>query len=101
MTGMDIETAARNGIGTLTVVFNNSVMAAERDVMVTSTAKYGTLGVGGNYALVAQGLNVASRRVEVPDDIIPAIQEAMDVTASGKPFLLEFIVKEGYDFSRD
>ena len=101
MTGMDIETAARNGIGSLTVVFNNSVMAAERDVLLTSTPKYGTLAVGGNYSLVAQGLNVASRRVEAPDDIIPAIKEAMDVTASGKPFLLEFIVKEGYDFSRD
>jgi len=101
MTGMDIETAARNGIGTLTVVFNNSVMAAERDVLVTSTEKYGTLAVGGNYSLVAQGLNVASRRVEAPNDIIPAIREALEVTASGKPFLLEFIVKEGYDFSRD
>jgi acetolactate synthase-1/2/3 large subunit len=101
MTGMDIETAARNGIGTLTVVFNNSVMAAERDVLVTSTEKYGTLDVGGNYALVAQGLNVASRRVEAPDDIVPAIEEAMAVCASGKPFLLEFVVKEGYDFSRD
>ena len=101
MTGMDIETAARNGIGTLTVVFNNSVMAAERDVLVTSTEKYGTLDVGGNYAKVAEGLNVASRRVEAPVDIIPAIQEAMEVTASGKPFLLEFVVKEGYDFSRD
>ena len=101
MTGMDIETAARNNIGTLTVVFNNSVMAAERDVLVTSTQKYGTLAVGGNYSLVAEGLGLASMRVERPGDIIPAIKEAMDVTASGKPFLLEFIVKEGYDFSRE
>jgi acetolactate synthase-1/2/3 large subunit len=101
MTGMDIETAARNGIATLTVVFNNSVMAAERDVMVTSTQKYGTLAVGGNYAMVAEGLGLASMRVERPGDIIPAIREAMEVTASGRPFLLEFVVKEGYDFSRD
>lgn len=101
MTGMDIETAARNNIGTLTVVFNNSVMAAERDVLVTSTQKYGTLAVGGNYSLVAEGLGLASMRVDRPGDIIPAIREAMDVTASGKPFLLEFVVKEGYDFSRD
>jgi acetolactate synthase-1/2/3 large subunit len=101
MTGMDIETAARNGIGTLTIVFNNSVMAAERDVLVTSTQKYGTLAVGGNYSLVAEGLGLASIRVERPGDIIPAIREAMEVCASGKPFLLEFVVKEGYDFSRD
>src|SRR5436190_3868733 len=33
MTGMDIETAARNRIAILTVVFNNGVMAAERDVL--------------------------------------------------------------------
>ena len=101
MTGMDIETAARNNIGTLTVVFNNSVMAAERDVLVTSTQKYGTLAVGGNYSLVAEGLGLASMRVERPSDIIPAIREAIDVTASGRPFLLEFVVKEGYDFSRE
>jgi thiamine pyrophosphate-dependent acetolactate synthase large subunit-like protein len=33
MTGMDIETAARNGIAILIIVFNNGVMAAERDVL--------------------------------------------------------------------
>ena len=33
MTGMDIETAARNRIAILTVVFNNGVMGAERDVL--------------------------------------------------------------------
>jgi len=37
MTGMDIETAARNRIGILTIVFNNGVMAAERDVLQMST----------------------------------------------------------------
>jgi acetolactate synthase-1/2/3 large subunit len=101
MTGMDIETAARNGIGTLTVVFNNAVMAAERDVLVTSTQKYGTLAVGGNYAKVAEGLGLASLRVDRPSDIIPAIKEAMAETSAGRPFLLEFVVKEGHDFSRD
>ncbi len=74
MTGMDIETASRNGIGILTIVFNNSVMACERHVLETSTAKYGALSVGGNYTKVAEGLNVASRRVEKPADIVPAHQ---------------------------
>ena len=36
---MDLETAARNGIANLTVVFNNAVMAAERDVLFSSTQK--------------------------------------------------------------
>jgi len=100
MTGLDIETAARNRIATLTVVFNNGIMAAERGVLTISTQKYGALDVGGNYAKVAEGLNVASNRVEKPADIVPAIREAVDVTESGAPFLLEFVVKEGHDFSR-
>ena len=39
MTGMDIETAARNRIAILTVVFNNGVMGAERDVLKISDAE--------------------------------------------------------------
>jgi len=100
MTGMDLETASRNAIASLTIVFNNGVMAIERDSLPTSTAKYGAMTVGGNYAKVAEGLNVQSRRVEAPADIVPAIREAVAVTQSGRPFLLEFVVKEGYDFSR-
>jgi acetolactate synthase I/II/III large subunit len=100
MTGMDIETAARNRIAILTIVFNNGVMAAERDVLQVSTKKYGALTVGGNYAKVAEGLNVAAMRIEKPGDIAPAIKDAVRVTEAGAPFLLEVIVKEGYDFSR-
>jgi acetolactate synthase-1/2/3 large subunit len=100
MTGMDIETAARNRIAILTVVFNNGVMAAERDVLELSTKKYGALTIGGNYTKVAEGLNVAAMRIEKPGDIVPAIKEAVRVTETGAPFLLEILVKEGYDFSR-
>ena len=100
MTGMDIETAARNKIAILTVVFNNGVMGAERDVLKISDEKYGAMTVGGNYTKVAEGLNVAARRVEKPGDIVGAIKEAVGVTEKGNPFLLEFVVKEGRDFSR-
>jgi acetolactate synthase-1/2/3 large subunit len=99
MTGMDLETAARNEIATLTIVFNNSVMAAERQVMETSTAKYRAIDVGGNYAKLAEALNVASMRVSKTEHIGGAIRDAVAHTRAGKPFLLEFIVKEGYDFS--
>jgi acetolactate synthase-1/2/3 large subunit len=99
MTGMDIETAARNKIAIMTVVFNNQVMAAERHVLETSIAKYDALKVGGNYAKLAEALNVASIRVEKPGDIAGAIKTGIDVTEKGAPFLLECIVKEGYEFS--
>ena len=100
MTGMDIETAARNRIAILTVVFNNGVMGAERDVLKISDKKYGAMTVGGNYTKVAEGLNVAARRVEKPADIVSGLKEAVAVTQKGAPFLLEFVVKEGQDFSR-
>ena len=101
MTGMDLETAARYGIGILTIVFNNGVMAAERDVLIEADEKYGAMKVGGNYSVVAEGLGVASLRVEKPDDFLPALDEAKKITASGAPFLIECMVKEGYEFSRD
>jgi acetolactate synthase-1/2/3 large subunit len=100
MTGMDIETAARNKIAILTIVFNNGVMGAERDVLKISDEKYGAMTVGGNYTKVAEGLNVAARRVEKPGDIVAGLKEAVGVTEKGDPFLLEFVVKEGRDFSR-
>jgi acetolactate synthase I/II/III large subunit len=100
MTGMDIETAARNRIAILTVVFNNGVMGAERDVLKISDEKYGAMTVSGNYRKVAEGLNVAATRVEKPSDIVGAIKDAVSVTEKGAPFLLEFMVKEGRDFSR-
>ena len=100
MSGMDIETAARNKIGILTVVFNNAVMACERHVLETSTRKYAALDIGGNYTKVAEGLNVAARRVDKPADIVPAIETAIETTERGEPFLLEVAVKEGYQFSR-
>ncbi len=100
MTGMDLETAARNGIAILTIVLNNGVMAAERDVLPISNERFGTLAVGGNYTLVARGLGVDSTRVETPEAFIPALDSARQTIASGKPYLIECVVKEGYEFSR-
>jgi acetolactate synthase I/II/III large subunit len=100
MVGMDLETAARNGIAILTIVFNNGVMAAERHTLVTATAKYGAYLVGGNYQKLAEALGVQSFRVERPDDFVAAVTKAIAVTKTGAPALVECIVKEGYDFSR-
>src|SRR2546423_3021560 len=93
MTGMDIETAARNRIAILTIVLNNGGMGAERDVLKISDEKYGAMTVGGNYTKVAEGLNVAAMRIEKPGDLAPAIKDAVGVTQTGAPFLLEFVVK--------
>ncbi len=50
--------------------------------------------------MVAEGLSVASRRLEDHAEIKPALKEAIEITEKGAPYLLEIITKEGHDFSR-
>lgn len=100
MVGMDLETAARCGIGILTIVFNNGVMAAERDAMGYSDGAFGTLAQGGHYTEVARALGVEATRVEAPGAFRQAVAGAIEATESGTPALIEVMVKEGHDFSR-
>ena len=100
MVGMDIETAVRNNIGILTIVLNNGAMAIERPTMPTAIEKYKSHSQGGNYKKVAEALGGWGIRVEKPGKIISALSEAINITRSGKPALVEFITKENFDFSK-
>ena len=100
MVGMDIETAVRNKIGILTIVFNNGVMAIERNNMPYSAQAYDTLRQGGDYAKIAEALGAWSMKVERPEEFVPALNQAVEVTKTGRPALLDCICKEGYDFSK-
>ena len=62
--------------------------------------KYGSHSQGGNYRDVAKALGGWGVRVEKPDQFIPALKDAIEVTKTGQPALIECIVKEGFDFSR-
>jgi acetolactate synthase I/II/III large subunit len=100
MVGMDMETAVRNRIGILTIIFNNGIMAGERDSMPIGIERHNTLDLGGNYADVAKALGAWSKRVSEPQAIAGAIRQAIEVTQSHEPAVLEFVVKEGKRFSR-
>ena len=41
-----------------------------------------------------------STRVTTPDEFLPALEKAVEVTKTGRPALLDCICKEGYDFSK-
>ena len=97
--GMDLETASRNEIGILTIVWNNGAMAMERPGMPTAIEKYGTVYVGGDYRGVSKALGGWAERVEKPQDFLPAFKRAVEVTKTGQPALVECITKEGFDFS--
>jgi len=100
MVGMDIETAVRNEIGILTIVFNNGAMAIERRTMPFAIERYRAHSQGGDYRAVARALGGWGERVEKPAEFIPALRRAIEVTRTGQPALIECITKEGFDFSR-
>ena len=99
MTGLDFETAARNGIPILTVVLNNSTMAIETTHMARSHELYGTRDIGGNYADMGQAMGGWAERVADPADVGPAILRARKATEDGQASLLEFITSEETAFS--
>jgi len=98
-TGMDFETAARERIPILSILFNNSCMAIELPVMRVATQKYQSTAISGHYAALAQALGGYGERVTDPREIVPAIKRAVRKTQEGTPALLEFITAQEIEFS--
>jgi thiamine pyrophosphate-dependent acetolactate synthase large subunit-like protein len=94
MTGMELETAVRMGLPTLTIVINNGGIGGG---MMGMNRPAGTppavAQLGGNFSVVAQGLGAYSERVEHPNDIIPAYRRAIRATESGQAALVEIMIK--------
>lgn len=99
-TGMDFETAVRERIPILSVLFNNFSMAIEIPIMPVSTEKYRSTDISGNYADMAKAFGGYGERVETPDEIIPAIKRGIQKTQEGTPALLEFITAKEIEISR-
>lgn len=98
-TGMDFETAVRERIPILSVLFNNFSMAIEIPIMPVSTEKYGSTDISGNYADMAKAFGGYGERVETPDQIVPALQRGIQKTQEGVPALLEFITAKEIQIS--
>ena len=92
MTGLDFETAVRSSLPIITVVLNNSTMAAETTLMATSHELFNTRDLGGNYADLGRAMGGYAERIEDPAEVIPAFKRARQVTEQeGNAVLLEFI----------
>ena len=90
-TGMDFETAVRERIPILSILFNNFSMAIELKVMPISTEKYRATDISGDYAAMARAFGGYGERITEPGDIAPAIRRGIEATKAGTPALLEFI----------
>ncbi len=97
MAGLDIETAVRSNIPILTVVLNNGVMTnytSPAPYLGYAAEKWDLHKLTGDYAKIADGLGAFSKKVRTPDQIVPAIKEALEANKSGQPALLEVMTKE-------
>jgi acetolactate synthase-1/2/3 large subunit len=99
MTGMDFETAVRERIPILSVLFNNFSMAMEIPVMQQATTRFNATDISGNYADFARALGGYGERVTEPSEIIPAIKRGIAQTQEGHPVLLEFITQKEIEYS--
>lgn len=100
-TGMDLETAARERIAILSILFNNSSMAIEIPVMPVSQAKYGATDITGNYADLATSLGCYGERITDPNEIVAALKRGIAATEEGRPALLEFMTAKEITISNE
>ena len=92
MVGLDFETAVRSDLPIITVVLNNSTMAAETTAMADSHRLYNTRDLGGNYADMGTAMGGYAERIEDPGQVTAAFARARKVTEEeGRAVLLEFI----------
>jgi acetolactate synthase-1/2/3 large subunit len=99
MTGMDFETAVRERVPIMSILSNNFSMAIELKAMATSTEKYRSSDISGNYADFAKALGGYGERVTSTAEIIPAIKRGIEQTRNGTPVLLEFITQKETEIS--
>jgi acetolactate synthase-1/2/3 large subunit len=94
MTGMEIETAVRMGLPTMTVVINNGGIGGG---MMGMDRPGGTppavAQLGGNFSEVARGLGAYSERVDQPQEMVPAFRRAVQATEDGQAALVEVMIK--------
>jgi acetolactate synthase-1/2/3 large subunit len=100
-TGMDFETAVRERIPILSILFNNFSMAIEIPIMPISQAKYGATDISGNYADMAKAFGGYGERVTDPGDIVAALKRGIEATERGQPALLEFITAKEITISSE
>jgi acetolactate synthase-1/2/3 large subunit len=99
-TGMDFETASREGLPILSILLNNSAMAIELPVMPVATERYRSTDISGDYAAFARSMGGYGERVESPDEIVPAIRRGIEATRRGQAALIEFITAKETRASR-
>lgn len=91
--GLDLETGVRNHIAILCIVINNSEMGNYEKMQPIAQDKFNIKHLSGSYAEIATALGASASRINVADEIAPALEKALGEVRSGKTVLLEIITK--------
>jgi len=89
MSGLDIETSVRAGLPITTVVLNNGIMATYPGGFPTAREQFGLSYMGGDYAMIAEGMGATGIRVTHASEIGPAIRRAQQLNDDGKTVLID------------
>jgi acetolactate synthase-1/2/3 large subunit len=100
MTGMEIETAARERIGLLTILINNQGMAGYPNGYPTAVQQFGFANLSGHYAKMAETLGGYGERVEKVSEVGPALARGSQIAMEGRPALLEIMTRPETVISR-
>ena len=98
---MDLETAVRNQIGTVTLLMNNGCMGGYDKHMPLSSTTHRTRYLSGDYEMIARGLGAWTARVEDPRKLIDKLREAARVADTGRPAVLEIMTAEEKALSQE
>ncbi|MBT3360081.1 MAG: thiamine pyrophosphate-requiring protein [Rhodospirillales bacterium] len=98
MVGMDFETAVRENIPIMTVVFNNGVMGGYTKKQPIAVEKYQVNELTGNYSAVAEALGGYAERVHEVEELRPALERGLESTRQGRAALIEVMVVEDFKY---
>ncbi|NQW23356.1 MAG: hypothetical protein HQ475_07930 [SAR202 cluster bacterium] len=94
MVGMELETAVRMGLPTLTIVVNNEGTGGGLMGMEGPNGPPPAMAkLSGNWSKVAEGLGAYAERVEDPLEVGPALRRAITATENGQAALVEVMIK--------
>ncbi|MEY9142124.1 thiamine pyrophosphate-dependent enzyme, partial [Bradyrhizobium elkanii] len=90
----ELETMVRMGVPVTVIVLNNGILGFQKDA---ETVKFGTYTTACHFApvdhtAIARACGCVGRRVETPDEILPALREAL---GGDLPTLIEVMTDPG------
>src|SRR4029079_18518313 len=100
MVGMEVETAARERIGLLTILINNQGMAGYPRGYPTAVQQFNFAQLTGQYAKMAETRGAHGARIARAADVAPALERAAKITMEGRPALLEIMTRPETVISR-